>query len=82
MVELTEIGSAADDAHHGRACSCPLFAGPRTDDLESSIGFVREVGDSGDGRELLKDTERVVHDDVDADSAEAHDSVVRVPSSP
>ena len=41
----------------------------------SSVGFVRKVGDSADCRELLKDIERVVHDDDDAGSAEAHDRV-------
>ena len=41
----------------------------------SSVGFIREVGDSADGRELLKDIERVVHDDDDAGSAEVLDSV-------
>ena len=41
----------------------------------SSVGFIREVGESADCRELLKDIERVVHDDDDAGSAEAHDSV-------
>ena len=45
------------------------------DDLVSSIGYIREAGDSADCREMLKDIERVVHDDDDAGSAEAHDSV-------
>ena len=50
-------------------------SGVAVDDLVSSVGFIREVGDSADFRELLKDVERVVHDDDDAGSAEAHDSV-------
>ena len=41
----------------------------------SSVGFIRKVGDSADCRELLKDIERVVQDDDDAGSAEAHDNV-------
>ena len=41
----------------------------------SSIGYIREAGDSADCREMLKDIERVVHDDDDAGSAEAHDRV-------
>ena len=50
-------------------------SGVAADDLVSSVGFIREVGDSADCRELLKDIERVVHDDDDAGSAEAHDNV-------
>ena len=45
------------------------------DDPVSSIGYVREAGDSADCRETLKDIDRVVHDDDDAGSAEAHDRV-------
>ena len=48
-------------------------SGVATDDLVSRVGFIREVGDSADCREMLKDIERVVHDDDDAGSAEAHD---------
>ena len=47
------------------------------DDLVSSDGFIREAGDSADCREMLKDIERVVHDDDDAGSAEAYDMVCR-----
>ena len=50
-------------------------SGVAVDDLISSVGFIREVGDPADCRELLKDIERVVHDDDDAGSAEAHDCV-------
>ena len=50
-------------------------SGVVTDDLVSSVGFIREVGDSANCREMLKDIERVVHDDDDAGSAEAHDNV-------
>ena len=57
-------------------------SGVAVDDPMSSVGFIREVGDSADCRELLKDIVRVVHDDDDAGSAEAHDSVAGVPSSP
>ena len=60
----------------------PIVYRTKARHLESPIGFIREVGDSADGRDLLKDIERVVHDDVDAGSAEAHDSVLGVPSSP
>ena len=42
------------------------------DDLASSIGYIREAGDSADCREMLKGTDRVVHV---AGSAEAHDRV-------
>ena len=45
-------------------------------DLASDVGSVREVGDSAGGRELLKNIERVVYDDVGAGNAEVHDSVV------
>ena len=45
------------------------------DDVVSSIGYIGEAGDSADCREMLKDIERVVHDDDDAGSAEAHDRV-------
>ena len=44
-------------------------SGVAVDDLVSS------VGDSADCREMLKDIDRVVHDDDDAGSAEAHDRV-------
>ena len=37
-------------------------SGVAVDDLVSSVGFIREVCDSTDCR-LLKDIERVVHDD-------------------
>ena len=40
-----------------------------------SFGYIREAGDSADCREMLKDIDRVVHDDDDADSPEAHDRV-------
>ena len=50
-------------------------SGVAVDDLVSSVGFIREVGDSADCREMLKDIELVVHDDDDAGSAEAHDRV-------
>ena len=50
-------------------------SGVAVDDLVSSVGFIREVGDSADGRELLKDVERVVPDDDDTGSAEAHNGV-------
>ena len=55
-------------------------SGVAVDDLVSSVGFIREVGDFADCWELLKDIERVVHDDDDAGSAEAHDNVAGVPS--
>ena len=45
------------------------------DDAVSSIGYIREAGDSADCREMLKDIGRVVHDDDDDGSAEAHDRV-------
>ena len=50
-------------------------SGVATDDLVSSIGFIGEVGDSADCREIFKDIDRVVHDDDDAGSSEAHDNV-------
>ena len=49
--------------------------GVTVDDLVSSLGFFEEAGDSADCREMLKDIDRVVHDDDDAGSAEAHDRV-------
>ena len=45
-------------------------------DLVSDVGSVREVGDSAGGRELLKNIECVVYDDVGAGNAEVHDSDV------
>ena len=50
-------------------------SGVAVDDLVSSVGFIGEAGDSADCCELLKDIERVVQDDDDAGSAEAHDNV-------
>ena len=73
VVESAAAGSADTRPvgdHEGVAGS-----GAAVDDLVSSVGFIRKVGDSSDCRELLKDIERVVHDDDDAGSAEAHDSV-------
>ena len=50
-------------------------SGVVVDDLVSSIGYIREAGDSADCREMLKDIDRVAHDDDDDGSAEAHDRV-------
>ena len=73
VVESDVAGSAGTRPvgdHEGVAGSSAVV-----DDLVSSIGYIREVGDSADCREMLKDIERVVHDDDDAGSAEAHDRV-------
>ena len=50
-------------------------SGIATDDLVSSIGYIGEVGGSADCREIFKDMERVVHDEDDTGSTEAHDNV-------
>ena len=66
---LDELARPLGD-HEGVAGS-----GVAVDDLVSSVGYIREVGDSADCRELLKDIERVVQDDYGAGSAEAHDNL-------
>ena len=55
--------SAVGD-HEGVAGSSAVV-----DDLVSSIGYIREAGDSADCREMVKDIDRVVHDDDDAGSS-------------
>ena len=73
VVESDVAGSADTRPvgdHEGVAGS-----GVVVDDPVSSIGYIREAGDSADCREMLKDIDRVVHDDDDAGSAEAHDRV-------
>ena len=72
-VESVDAGSADTRPvgnHEGVAGN-----GVTVDDLASSVGFIEEAGDSADCREMLKDIDRVVHDDDDAGSAEAHDRV-------
>ena len=73
VVESVAAGSADTRPvgdHEGVAGSSAVV-----DDLVSNIGYVREAGDSADCREMLKDIDRVVHDDDDDGSAEAHDRV-------
>ena len=69
--EAIPDGLARPIGHHEGVAG----SGVAVDDIVSIVGFLWEVGDSADCRELLKDIERVVHDDDDAGSAEAHDSV-------
>ena len=84
VVELGAAGSAdifrisdgGDAQHNGDGAEADPGSGVAVDDLMSSVGFIAEVGASVEGRELLKDIERVLHDDDDAGSAEAHDCVV------
>ena len=75
LVVESDVAGSADTRpvgdHEGVAWSSAVV-----DDLVSSIGYIREAGDSADCREMLKDIHRVVHDDDDAGSAEAHDRVV------
>ena len=70
----SEVAGSADTRpvgdHEGVAGSSAVV-----DDLVSSIGYIREAGDSADCREMLKDSDREVHDDDDAGSSEAHDRV-------
>ena len=69
VVESVDAGSAdvrPVGDHEGVVGSSAVV-----DDLVSSIGYIREAGDSADCSEMLKDIERVVHDDDDAGSAEA-----------
>ena len=73
VVESVDAGSADTRPigdHEGVAGN-----GVTVDDLASSVGFIEEAGGSADCREMLKDIDRVVHDDDDGGSAEAHDRV-------